>query len=257
VAKRGFRRWSTYRGATFAGVFTNTVFGVIQAYVLLAVFHQRPHINGFDATDAVTFTFVAQGFLMIVAVFPWSEIALRVRTGDVVTDLYRPIDFQGYWLAQDVGRASFHALFRGIPPFLVGALLFQLRLTTSPIDWAAFLVATLLAIVASFGVRFMINLAAFWLLDIRGPQQLLMTVWIFLSGFIVPITLFPHWLEVIARASPFAAMVQLPIEIVLGKHHGLDLLGVLALQVFWAVVLIGAGRRVQAAAMHKLVVQGG
>ena len=29
---------STYRGATFAGVFTNTVFGFILAYVLLAVF---------------------------------------------------------------------------------------------------------------------------------------------------------------------------------------------------------------------------
>ncbi len=32
VAVGGFRRYSSYRAATLAGIFTNTVFGVILAY---------------------------------------------------------------------------------------------------------------------------------------------------------------------------------------------------------------------------------
>ena len=57
VATRAYRRQATYRGATFAGVFTNTVFGFILAYVLLAVYQQRSTIGGFTSVDAVTFTF--------------------------------------------------------------------------------------------------------------------------------------------------------------------------------------------------------
>lgn len=35
VAVRSYRRQAIYRGATLAGVFTNSVFGFIHAYVLL------------------------------------------------------------------------------------------------------------------------------------------------------------------------------------------------------------------------------
>jgi ABC-2 type transport system permease protein len=257
VAKRAFRRWSTYRAATFAGVFTNTVFGFLQAYVLLAVYRERDLVGGFDATDAVTFSFVTQGFLMMVWLFNWNEIAERVRTGDVVTDLYRPVDFQLYWLAQDLGRATFHALARGLPPYLAGSLVFDLEVSGEPLVWLLFPVMCWLAVVISFGVRFMVNLTAFWLLDIRGPNQAVMVVWMFLSGFVLPITFFPPWLEAVARATPFAAIVQFPVEALIGKYDAAALLGVLALQAAWALALLGAGRWLLAAATRKVVVQGG
>ena len=37
VAVGGFRRYATYRTATAAGVFTNTVFGLIMAYIFIAL----------------------------------------------------------------------------------------------------------------------------------------------------------------------------------------------------------------------------
>lgn len=37
VALRGFRRYSTYRAATLAGAFTNSVFGVIIAFTFIAL----------------------------------------------------------------------------------------------------------------------------------------------------------------------------------------------------------------------------
>jgi ABC-2 type transport system permease protein len=72
----------------------------------------------------------------------------------------------------------------------------------------AFPVALTLGIVASFGLRFLVNLTAFWILDVRGPIQILTGVWIFLSGAAVPITFFPDWLERIARVLPFASILQ-------------------------------------------------
>ena len=52
LARRGYRRYAAYPGATVAGVFTNTVFGFLQAYILLAVFEQRAEIGPYDRSDA-------------------------------------------------------------------------------------------------------------------------------------------------------------------------------------------------------------
>src|SRR5436305_1090273 len=198
VATRSYRRQATYRGATFAGVFTNTVFGFILAYVLLAVLRERPVIGGFNAQDAVTFTFVMQGMLMVIGIFGTMELADRIRTGDVVSDLYRPVDFQAYWLADAYGRSTFYAIFRGVPPFLVGALVFDLRVPASVGIWCSFVVSVLLAIAISFGWGFLLQLAAFWLLDIKGPHQLGWLTAQFFAGVFVPLAFFPAWLSSVA-----------------------------------------------------------
>ena len=257
VARRAFRRYAAYRGATVAGVFTNTVFGFIRAYVIVALYRETAAVGGFDVTDAITFVFVSQGFLMVTEAFGTDEIADRIRTGDIVTDLYRPVDFQRWWMAQDAGRALFHVLARGFPPILAGALAFHLRVTTSPPLLIAFMASTALAVVVSFGIRFITNLSAFWLIDIRGVRQMVTLTQLFFAGLAVPITFFPHWLEQVARVLPFAAILQIPIEILLGKHTGFDLVRTVGSQVAWAVALYIAGAFVVQLATRKVVVQGG
>ena len=91
----------------------------------------------------------------------------------------------------------------------------------------------------------------------RGPNQIGWLVAQFFAGMFIPLFLFPAWLMSIARTLPFASMLQLPAETFLGKHEGLELLGILALQAVWAIVLIGAGRVVLARAVRRVVVQGG
>lgn len=257
VALRGFRRFATYRAATLAGVFTNSVFGFMRAYVMVALFAERGAIGGYDLRDSLTYTFVTQGMLMVVYIWGWWEIALSIRSGDIVTDFSRPLDYQLYWLAQDLGRAVFHALGRGIPPFVVGALVFKLRLPEHAWTWPAFALSVLLAVCVSFAFRFMLNLSAFWLLDYRGVGALASAVWTFLSGMAVPLAFFPGALGVVAKALPFAAFVNTPVEIFLEKPQGWSLLGALAFQAGWALALLAAGRLALGAATRKVVIQGG
>ena len=256
IAKRGWRRYAAYPWATAAGVFTNTIFGFIQAYILLAVFHTRAHVGTYDAADAVTYVWLAQALIMTVYAFGWTELALRIRDGSIATDLSRPLDPQRYWLAFDLGRAPYHLIFRGVLPFAVGALLFELHYP-SPLDLVAFFASVVLAVVVSLGFRFLYNSAAFWLVDIRGVVTLSLTVSLFFSGMILPLTFFPSWLRAIAHALPFASIVQTPIDIWLGKHHGPSLVGIIGVQAVWAVVLLGLGRVTLRFGSRKLVIQGG
>ncbi len=257
VATRAYRRQATYRGATFAGVFTNTVFGFILAYVLLAVYEQRTTIGGFDAVDAVTFTFVMQGMLMVIGVFGSTDIADRVRSGDVVSDLYRPVDFQAYWLADAYGRSFFYAIFRGIPPFLIGSLVFHLQLPPNLGTWLAFFGSVALAVAVAFGWGFLLQLTSFWLLDVRGPNQLGWLTAQFFAGVFIPVVFFPAWLGALANLTPFPSMAQLPVEVFLGKHPGAEIVRVYAIQLFWIAALLGLGRLALKRAMVKVVVQGG
>ncbi|MBD0329949.1 MAG: ABC-2 family transporter protein [Thermoleophilia bacterium] len=257
IARRGYRRYAAYPGATLAGIFTNTIFGFMLAYILLAVFRERDTVGSYDAVDAVTYVWLSQGLLMTVYLWGWYDVALRVQSGEVATDLQRPLDFQGYWLAQDLGRGLYHALFRGVPPFLVGLLVFDVRLPGDPLVWFAFPLSVALAVTASFAFRFLWNLTAFWLLDYRGVAILASVASSFFSGQYIPIAFFPDALATVAWALPFAAMVQAPVEVFLGHARGVELLGLLAVQAFWALALLLAGRAVYGSGTRKLVIQGG
>ena len=67
VAVRGFRRYATYRVATLAGVFTNTVFGFIMTYTYIALWTVRPRLGGYDVPQVVTYAWLGQALLMTTA----------------------------------------------------------------------------------------------------------------------------------------------------------------------------------------------
>jgi ABC-2 type transport system permease protein len=80
---------------------------------------------------------------------------------------------------------------------------------------------------------------------------------IFLSGFLVPLPYFPDWARSVVAWCPFAGLLQIPIEVLLGKRRGATLLGGLLLQAAWGVLLLLANRLLFALAVRKVTVQGG
>jgi ABC-2 type transport system permease protein len=261
LSRRSFRRHATYRAATIGGLVPNVAFGYLRAYILLAVVGQVGTVGGFDRADVVTYSFATQALIVPIAIFLGGgssiDLAERIKTGDVVTDLYRPVDFQGYWLAQDLGRATHGLLARGLASFCAGFLAFRLVVPDTIPEIGASALTLLLAVLVSFTWRYLLTLAGFWLIDDRGLVTLAGVLAMFLSGFLVPVSFFPDWLQAVAAASPFPAMVQLPVDVFLGHEDGGDVLGVVAVQLAWIAVLGAAGRAVGALALRKVVVQGG
>lgn len=260
VAAGGFRRYATYRTATAAGVFTNTVFGLILAYTYLALWSQRPGLGGYDQAQAVTYVWIGQALLTVTSVGATGfeeELIERIRTGDVAIDLYRPADLQWWWLSADAGRAVFQLLGRGAIPMVFGAFVFDLALPGGPLPWLAFLLAVALGVVVSFAIRYLVALSAFWLMDGAGVMQLAWLSGMFFSGMLLPLNVFPGVLGEIARALPWSALLQVPADALLGTYTGLGLLKIYVFQAAWAVALLGVGRLVQGAATRRVVVQGG
>lgn len=255
IAAYAFRRYSTYRVAALSATFTNTVFGFIRAGVLMALWHARPSLGGYDVNDAVTFSFLTQAMIEPVRVFGGSlDLTERIRTGDIAIDLHRPADLQGWWLADDLGRAGFALISRGTLPMIAGSLVFSLH-WPSPGRWPAVALSLLLAVLGSFGLRYLVSLSVFWLRDDRGVNAIALVTSMFFSGLIIPLVVFPGALGTVAQVLPWAAFVQVPADVFLGKRS--DLLGAYAFQGAWAAVLLGAGRLLTMSARRRLVVDGG
>jgi ABC-2 type transport system permease protein len=254
----GFRRWAAYRGAMAAGAFTNTVFGLIRAYITVgAIGAAGGTLAGYDAKAGITYAFLAQALIAPVNIFTWNELALRVRTGDVAVDLARPVDPQLAYLASDLGRAAYSIIPRGLPPMLVGGLVFGLAMPATALPYLLGSISLLLAVTVSFACRWLANLAAFWLLDLRGVMMIYVLASGLLSGHLLPVHWFPGWLAAIANATPFPSIIQTPIDIVTGREAGVGALALIGVQLGWLVVALLAGRLVFAAGTRKLVVQGG
>jgi ABC-2 type transport system permease protein len=140
---------------------------------------------------------------------------------------------------------------------LVGAVLFRLRFPDSPLTWIWFLVSVFLAVLVSFGYRYLVALTAFWLVDSRGVDYLVGVSAIFLSGMMLPIVVFPSWLAAIAHLLPFAATIQTPIDVFLNVHTGADLALSMGVQAIWAAALLTMGHVATGLATRKVVVAGG
>src|SRR6266852_909417 len=242
VARRALQRQFAYRTENLAGLITNSFFGYIRAAVFLAVYQTTTNVGGYDAQAAVTYTWVTQAMIMVTSNWGWWDIEETIRTGDVVSDLAKPFSYLGFWLARDLGRAAYFVVFRALPILLVGQVLYGLHWPSSVGAWLAFSVGLWLAVIASFGWRFLLNVSAFWTTDARGLGSVAGATTMFLGGFVVPIRYFPEWLQPLVLALPFASITQTPADLFVERITGFDAVGLLALQLVWAVALLGAAQ---------------
>ncbi|MET9228837.1 ABC-2 family transporter protein [Lentzea sp. NPDC003310] len=234
---------------------TNVVFGLLRVAILVAALEAaNGEIADYDVAAANTYVWIGQGLLGFVLLWGTNELAERVRSGDVVVDLYRPWNLQGALLAEDVGRGGFAFLTRLAPPVVFGMVLFPFQFPQTAVQWPLFGVSALLALVISFGFRFLVEVSSFWLLDNRGLYGFWTISSGLLCGLTVPIAFFPEWARDVLWLTPFPAVLQAPIDVFLG--HG-DWVKVIALQAFWAVVMLAIGHFVLQRAVRRVVVQGG
>jgi ABC-2 type transport system permease protein len=258
LVRAGFARHARYRGAMIGGAITNSVFGLLRASIVGATIASAGgSLGGYAVASGVTYAWVTQALIAPLQLFGWTELADRVRSGDIAIDYARPVDLQVQYAAADLGRAAAVAVPRAVPPLVIGALAFGLAMPHGVLPYAAGAVSAVLALGISFGCRYLVNLLTFWLVDVRGVIGLYVTASNILCGLVVPVHWFPGWLLALARATPFPSMVQTPVDLFTGRTGGMDATGALAVQAAWLAGLIVAGQAVQRLGARTLVVQGG
>src|SRR5258706_4003699 len=220
IARRSFRRAIAYRSAYVAGLLTNAFFGALRCFVYIALYGAGGSVAGFTLGDAISYTWITQSLISIGA--GWidtRDLMMTLRTGDVVADVMRPWNFFGYWLSRSLGERVFNLLARGSLTYLLGVLYFRAHVPTAS-EGLGFAASISLALLVSFGLNFLVNLSAFWLMDDSGVSMIVNVLLQFFSGFLLPLAFFPAPLAALARLLPFQAITGLPAQVFLGQIGG-------------------------------------
>ncbi|GAB76920.1 ABC-2 type transport system permease protein [Austwickia chelonae] len=258
----GFRRHTSYRLALLAGVVTNSFFGLIRCAVLVAMAATAAatgssDLGGYQASELLAYAFITQALLGPVNIWSGTDLRDKVRTGDIAIDLARPLDVPTAFLAYGLGSALASVIPRSLPTLLVGMAVVGVRLPTELTVWAVGLVSMALAMTVSYLARFLTQCAAFWITETRGLLSLYAGVAGICSGLIMPLAVMPEWLQLLARATPFPSLMQIPADLLSGRVTGIEAGAALGVQLLWLVGLAVAGRLAFRAGTHRLVVAGG
>ena len=254
----GFRQQSAYRLAALGGLVANVTFGLLKVSVLFATVRASGgSVQGYDLGTMSAYVWLSQGLLGSLNLYGRTEIGQRIRVGDVVVDLIRPVDVQIASIATELGRALWALVPRAIPTVTIGVVFVGMEMPGTFAPYALGLVSVLLGIVVSCTTVYLVATAGFWLVDNRGAEYLYMVFAGFLAGLFVPIGLFPGWLETAAHATPFPSMMMFPIDILSGRVGGWSSVGLIGAQLAWLGITLAAGHVLTRAGRHRLEVQGG
>lgn len=143
------------------------------------------------------------------------KVEQEVKNGDVAYFLNRPLSYIGYHYASYMAEAFIRV---SINLFIGGLLIFFLY---GAIDWSwSTLPVAYALITGAFTIHFLvamsISLCAFWIEEVQGYELVYSRMVMILGGMMVPLDVFPDWLEKIAKGLPFQHIVYIPAKHAVG-----------------------------------------
>lgn len=161
-------------------------------------------------------------------------ISENVKDGSIAYILNKPYNFLLYQFSSSMGetvfRALMNAVFGGIVVWwLVGA-------PPAALGWAFALVALLGTWIMNFCVTCLIGLSAFLVEEVSPFMWIYQKFVFILGGFLIPLDFYPHWLQSIAKALPFAYMIYGPSKLFVSPSVEL-FVNIVSLQLVWIAVL--------------------
>jgi ABC-2 type transport system permease protein len=192
-------------------------------------------VGGYTAQAFAAYYLVLMLVNQVTYTWVMYEYEYRVRQGGLSFALLKPV----HPIHSDISDNLSSKLVT-LPILLVvaGVLALIFRPTAALTWWAilAFIPALILAFLVRFLLEWTLALAAFWTTRVNAINQVYFLLMLFLAGQIAPLTLFPHWIQILADILPFQWMLGFPVELVLGRLTQIQALEGLAAQVIWVTV---------------------
>jgi ABC-2 type transport system permease protein len=196
---------------------------------------------GSDTISGMTL-YSTMWYLMMAETIELSRPALartisdNVKDGSIAYLLNKPYNFLLYQFSNSIGetvfRALVNAIFGGIIVWwLVGP-------PPAPLGWLFAFIAMFGTWVLNFCITCLIGLSAFLVEDVSPFTWIYQKFIFILGGFLIPLDFYPEWLQVIAKALPFSAMIYGPSKLFVSPAVSL-FANVMLLQLMWIIALGG------------------
>jgi ABC-2 type transport system permease protein len=236
-----------------------TVFLLIILYIFMQLWAATyagegvPTIAGYTYSDLVWYLIISEAVTLALPSLSM-QVEQDVKSGDVAYRLTKPMHYVGYQFAWynaevmlrfavnlTVGGALGLLVF-GVPDFGYG--------------WLALCVVAVGAFTVNFLLNMIVALCAFWVEETLILEFVYKKLLFTVGGMLMPLEMFPGWLQSICGWLPFQAVLYIPASTVT-NFDASRLAGMLAMQWGWAAVLAVFVFWMYGRGVRKLNVNGG
>lgn len=220
------------------------VFYFIKFQLWQAIFDSHPtgHIGPYDLQTMLDY----QSFMLIVTLiaqgYSSTNLSEEIRLGKISTYLIYPFSF---WKHHFCVFAAFEFIQLVIATITIGILSYSGIIDIATVaDLSHIAIGMVYGIAVAmcwFSIQFLLGIFGFWLEETWVLRVLFITVGNFLSGAIIPLDLYPEWLQSSLTYTPFPYLTYVPVKILMGQYEG-SVGFAFAIVGFWTVVTTLAGR---------------
>jgi len=227
----GFADAVAYRAELVVWLLSTNMALVMMA-LLTAVARDGP-VGRFGQRDFVAYFLATLVVRLVTGAWVVWEANYEIRQGTLAFRLLRPIHPLVHYAAENVAAIPLRAAM-ALPIALV-LVLWVGGVTHDPALWPVFLLGVAGGWLITFLAMSVIAALAFYVDSATSVAQVWFGFFTILSGYLMPLELFPPWLGAVARFLPFRYMLAFPVETALGLLSRREAL--LELGVQWLFVL--------------------
>lgn len=189
----------------------------------------------------------------LVAIAVWTqyrEVREEILSHQIASRFILPLSYYrlkfGEWLGRTArSMLEFAILGTGVAWLLTGDLVL------APSALPGLALSLLLAVIIFNNLHLIIGLLEVWGAHSRPGFLIMQKLLFLLGGLLIPLDIYPAWLQKIAWATPFPAILYGPASFAFGKSGG-DALTLLAVQLFWIFATLGVALMLFTAARNKI-----
>lgn len=222
-----------------AQLFVWLISGVAPLFMLLIWWElsRDQAIGGYSASDFVAYFLGVYLVRQLTAVWVIFVLNEEIRQGTLSGRLLKPVAPFWFHVSEHLGQMLVRAPIV-ITVFCIGAWLFAMQLSPLAARLPYFLAALVLAWVIIFHLYYCVGLLAFWIANSVALDAMVWSLYTVLGGTLIPVDLFPEATRALVQMLPFAAAMDFPVRVLMGKVSGFEMLLGFGLQSFWVLVLV-------------------
>jgi len=236
----GFADAVAYRAELVVWLLSTNMALVMMA-LLTAVAREAP-VGRFGERDFVAYYLATLVVRLLTGAWVVWEANMEIRQGTLAFRLLRPIHPLVHYAAENLAAVPL----RGAIALPIAVLLLVTvggeRVTHDPVLWIVFAVAVAGAWLITFLAMAVIAALAFYVDSATSVAQVWFGLFTVLSGYIMPLEIFPRFIGEAARWLPFRYMLAFPVELVIGLTPRPRALLDLGIQWLFVVVLALSAR---------------
>jgi ABC-2 type transport system permease protein len=223
-----------YRAELFVWILATSM-PLIMLALFSAVARDAP-IGRFGQSDFVAYFLATFIVRQLTSCWASWQINFEVRDGTLGQRLVRPVHPLWHYAAEQLAYVPLRVLVSLVAAAILLAAVGTHKLAHDPVVWAIWALSLLGAWLITLFVQLAIGCLALLLESSLKIQDIYLAAFQVMSGYIIPIELFPRGVRAVADFLPFRYQIGFPVELMTGAYARSEALAMLGRQ--WAFVLV-------------------